>query len=297
MRSLGEAAESMMLNSVKNLTGSLFSEDQPQPVKNKGLIHTGTSGFSFADWKDSFYPPGLSRDRWLQYYARHFTVVEINATYYRIPSASVFAGMVERTPDEFGFWVKLPRQATHERVGLQDILLQFLNAVQPLTESGKLLGYLAQFPVSFRPTEENFSWIAGLRESIPDVPLAVEFRHEDWLRENTFDFLTDHNLVFVVVDEPSIKGLLPAVLKVTGSIGYIRFHGRNARTWYNTAAGDRYDYDYSQTELKEWVPRVISMDEMAPLTYLFFNNCHAGQAVKNARMMQQLLENELKIPL
>lgn len=278
-------------------TGSLFYDDAPQPVNAKGKIHIGTSGFSFKDWKGAFYPTRLSRDRWLQYYARHFTVVEINATYYRILSPSVFAGMVNRTPPNFGFWVKLPKQATHERNGLRKAMKEFQSAVSPLAGSGKLLGYLAQFPASFRFDKENIRWIRTLREITSDTQLAVEFRHDCWIQEEVFSFLRENDLISVTVDEPSIKGLPRTVLRVTGKVGYVRFHGRNARTWYNPAEGDRYDYEYSPTELKEWIPGVKTMDEMAPLTYLFFNNCHAGQAVKNARMMQKLLENELKIPL
>jgi len=87
-------------------TGFLFEEQFPQPLKRLGKIQIGTSGYSFNDWQGPFYPKGLQRGQWLSYYARHFSVVEINVTYYRTPSPSAFQSMVEKTPEGFEFWVK-----------------------------------------------------------------------------------------------------------------------------------------------------------------------------------------------
>jgi len=117
------------------------------------------------------------------------------------------------------------------------------------------------------------------------------------------------------VDEPALRGLLPPVTMLTSEDGYVRFHGRNARNWWGSgergtlsgdrggapllqeaagprASGDRYDYDYSAAELKEWLGKIAGLAEQARRTYLFFNNCHAGQAARNAKLMQELLRQQ-----
>jgi len=278
-------------------TESLFSDEIPKPLKRHGDIHIGTSGFSFADWQGAFYPKGLPHGQWLAYYASKFTVVEINATYYHIPRPEIFAGMAERTPQTFGFWVKLPGEATHGSAQLEPVMNSFLNSVQPLKDSGKLLGLLAQFPASFKPDQSNLERIVRIHDLVHDIPLAVEFRWDDWLTDETFAFLEDRRLIFVAVDLPTLRGLPSPITRTTGAANYVRFHGRNRQTWYNPQAGDRYDYEYSSSELEEWLPRVQAMDEMAPVSYLFFNNCHAGQAVKNARMMRELLAREFDMQI
>ncbi len=107
----------------------------------------------------------------------------------------------------------------------------------------------------------------------------------DWLRERS--------LGYCAVDEPALPGLVPPVVHLTTDVGYVRFHGRNEATWWasgrGTGGGDRYDYDYSERELNEWVLRIADLAAKAKQTYLFFNNCHAGQAARNARLMEELL--------
>ncbi len=274
---------------VENDTGTLFTDAPPTPLRRRGEIHIGTSGYSFRDWQGAFYPDRLPRGQWLEYYAIHFPVVEINATYYRIPPPSTFESMARRTPERFGFWVKLPGQATHQEDYPQVIMNSFNDAVQPLSDAGRLRGALAQFPYSFRPDEKAFEKISRLQDLLDGVPLAVEFRREEWLSDRTFAFLSERKLVFVTVDAPPLPGLPPPVVRVTGPVAYARFHGRNERTWFHSERGDRYDYEYNTSELTEWMPHIARMDEEAAATYLFFNNCHAGQAVKNARMLRQML--------
>lgn len=275
-------------------TGFLFDENIPRPVKGKGLIHIGTSGYSFSDWKGRFYPEGLSSNRWLEYYARFFEVVEINSTYYRTPSASSFASMAERTPDGFGFWVKLPGEVTHDSEDIQSPMTYFLESVKPLGDCGKLRGFLAQFPFSFKPGKDARDRIQSISEMTCGIPVAVEFRRSDWIDSENLDFLRAKSLNFVSVDLPDLKGLPGRESHLTGKKAYLRFHGRNSGTWYNPELGDRYDYEYSKAELKEWVSSIRKMDSETSSTYIFFNNCHAGQAVKNARMLQQILTDEIE---
>jgi len=275
-------------------SGELFPETPPMALKRRSEIYIGTSGFSFPDWVGVFYPRKLPRDEWLAYYAREFRAVEINATYYRIPPAASFEKMAEATPDEFAFWVKVPSEVTHRDDDVATIMSSFMDATLPLAESGKWRGALAQFPNSFRPSENAWRRILQTRDHLTDKPLAVEFRNEDWMTEEVIAKLDAEGLAYVTVDLPNISGLPKTRTAVTGGIGYARLHGRNRAAWYDRAAGDRYDYDYSPAELEEWLPHIHLLDERAAATFIFFNNCHAGQAVKNARKLREMLMLELE---
>lgn len=278
---------------MKNQQTDLFpDQDQPQPITALGRVQIGTSGYVFKDWSGVFYPSGLPQSRWLEYYARHFTTVEINATHYRLLPASSFEGMIRKTPMGFMFWVKVPAALTHSSADPAEVVDKFLDSISPLIENNRLGGILAQFPFSFKNNVRNNDRIALIKRYFQHVPLAVEFRSDDWYRPETFQMLSDQNLVFTTVDLPEIQGLPDRTMMVTGSVGYLRLHGRNCTTWYHPEEGDRYDYDYSEEELRSWIKKISLMGEKAPISYLFFNNCHAGQAVKNARLMQKILAQD-----
>jgi uncharacterized protein YecE (DUF72 family) len=249
-------------------------------------IHIGTSGYSFKDWVGNFYPEGTPQNRMLEEYARHFDVVEINTTYYGIPGPRVFEGMANRVPPDFGFYVKVHADVTHKREDPAPSAKNLFQAVDPLKNRGILRGYLAQFPYSFKknpPSREYLSRLADLwagRE-----PLFVEFRHTSWYKPDVFDFLQQQNLGFVNVDLPLLPRLPGPSSAVTNGEAYVRFHGRNAATWWGTEGALRYDYLYNEAELKEWVPRLNEADSKAKRVIIFMNNCHMGQAARNARML------------
>ena len=258
------------------------------------MIRVGTSGFHYADWYGVFYPPDLDRQEMLTYYARHFDLVELDYTYYQMPNARSLAAMAAKTPPGFLFALKLYREFTHrpDLTGreLDRLAGEFKEALAPLREAGKLACLLAQFPWRFRPKAENTEYLAVLREVLADLPLVIEFRTADWVRKEIFDFLTDFNLGFCVVDEPRLPGLLPPVVRATSDLGYVRFHGRNAAKWWqHNAAGERYDYLYSEEELAEWVPRLRELERQTSSTFVFMNNCHAGHAVRNALLLKTML--------
>ncbi len=258
-------------------------------------VRVGTSGYSFKDWVGPFYPPGIRPDQQLEHYAQHFDCLELNVTYYRIPDAKLLAGIERRTPPGFDFVVKLHGDVTHKRTGDRDLDRAFHDAVKPLADAGKMKGYLAQFPYSFHNRQENRAYLAGLRERYPAVPLFVEFRHASWTTEPVFPFLRQLQLGWVSVDEPELPSLLPPVGRATTDIGYVRLHGRNAAKWYAGGEGgsDRYDYLYSEDELREWAQRIRQLVEETRQVYVFFNNCHAGQAPANAQAMKDLLQQLL----
>jgi uncharacterized protein YecE (DUF72 family) len=249
----------------------------------------GTSGYSFRDWVGPFYPPGTRAGDFLGFYARHFGAVEVNSTYYGIPKPEVLARMADKTPDGFHFVVKLNQAMTHEHSLEPALVHDFLDAVEPLKRAGKYDGLLAQFPWAFHRTPENRRFLAALRDRLSEEPLFVEFRHDSWITPELKSSLEAHRIGYCSVDEPRLEGLVPPVALLTTQDAYIRFHGRNAANWWGRGGGDRYDYDYRKPELEEWVGKVRELAERARRIYLFFNNCHAGQAARSAKLMQELL--------
>ena len=253
------------------------------------MIWIGTSGYSFKDWVGPFYPAGTRSDEMLEYYARSFPSVEINATYYRLPRPESFAAMARRTPPGFRFMVKLHREVTHEQTRNAEAFTQFLRVIEPLEDAGKYHGALAQFPWAFRNNACNRDYLRRLREHYPVLPLFVEFRHDSWARPETNALLSEIAAGYCSVDEPDLPGLFPRVAELVGDVGYFRFHGRNAKDWWGGDNAGRYNYLYSDDELKEWVEKIREIGQRSRETFVFFNNCHAGRAVQNARRMAEML--------
>ena len=254
-----------------------------------GEILIGTSGYSFKDWVGPFYPPGMKPAELLPYYAQHFNALELNTTYYGIPKPIVLERMAARTPPGFHFMVKLNQEMTHDHGLDPPLVREFLAAIEPLKAAGKYDGLLAQFPWGFRRTTENRRFLATLRERLAGEPLFVEFRHDSWLTSELEPSLREREMGFCAVDEPEIRHLMPPVTMLTTQDAYVRFHGRAADKWWG-GRGDRYDYDYKREELEGWVKKVGELADRARRIYLFFNNCHAGQAARSAKLMQQMLQ-------
>ncbi|HEY3156647.1 MAG TPA: DUF72 domain-containing protein [Candidatus Eisenbacteria bacterium] len=289
------------------------------------MILLGTSGYSYPDWYGVFYPPGLERAKQLDFYVRQFKTVEVNSTYYRIPPPSTFAAMERKTPADFEFVVKAHSEMTHKQTRDPEVYEAFQAAMAPLRTARKLSGVLAQFPQSFHRSDDHEQFLVEMQERLEGAPLFVEFRHNSWMKEDVFEFLERASLGYVSVDEPSLPGLLPPVARATGALAYVRFHGRNAKSWYSGDEGGgkgagtggagtrgagardagtrdstparpardrqllRYDYLYSEAELKEWADKIRDLNQKTQKTFVFFNNCHAGQAATSAKLMRTLL--------
>jgi uncharacterized protein YecE (DUF72 family) len=246
----------------------------------------GTSGYSFADWVGPFYPPGTDRRDMLGLYVRRFDAVELNFTYYRMPTARTMDAMVRRTPPGFVFWVKANQQITHE--GHADLVGQFVDNLAPLREADRLAGVLLQFPNAFRRTADSRRYLGAVTEAFADVPTAVEFRHCSWQHRATVSGLKERSVALVVPDVPDIPGLYHTAAVVTAPVGYLRLHSRNADLWYAGAA-ERYDYSYTHKELTDLLAEWDQVAEAARRVYAFFNNCHRGQAAANAEAFRRLL--------
>jgi len=251
-------------------------------------IKIGTSGYSFDDWVGSFYPPETQKGKRLDYYVRFFPAVEINSTYYRIPHPAIMANIDKKAPPGFEFIVKTPEILTHKRKNIEKLIAEFNESIRPMVDSDRLKGLLAQFPFSFKFSQGNLEYVRYCQEQLKPHQLFVEFRHNSWVNRTVYDDFLAHAIGYVAVDEPQLPGLLRPDCFNTTETAYIRLHGRNAEHWWN-GGPLRYDYDYSADEIREWKEKVKKLEGKAKKVFIFFNNCHLGQAVKNARQMMEML--------
>jgi len=259
----------------------------------------GTSGFSFDDWLGRAYPAGLPKAKMLEHYegVLGFDTVELNFTYYAMPAPRTLQSMVSRTGADFCFVVRSHKDMTHDiwadedrRVlkDTGDVFRAFRAGISPLVDSGRLGCVLVQLPVFFYPVPQNFEYLQKMPALMPGVSIVVEFRNRAWLRPDAFRLLEESGMGCCVVDEPKLSRLMPFEPRRTSDIAYFRFHGRN-RNWFNASREERYNYLYSAAELDEFVPALRSVSAGAKTTFVFFNNCHAGAAARNALMMKQML--------
>jgi uncharacterized protein YecE (DUF72 family) len=308
---------------------------QPLTTPHGATIRIGT-----ASWTDPtmtapgvFYPRGAdTAEERLTYYAATFPIVEIDATYYALPSARVAAAWVDRTPPDFVFDAKahalmtgqpseakrlpkdiraaLPEElAARPRIYAKDLPAElrdevwrlYLAGLEPLRASGQLGSVLLQFPKWFFPTSESRDLILEARQRLGAVRSAVEFRSETWFneknRERTLAFLTDNSIPLVLVDGPQgLRSSIPPLAAVTSSeLAIVRFHGRRVETWEATGIPvvERFRYLYSEEELREWVPRIREAAEEARELHVLMNNCYANYGSTNARELAAMLEAEL----
>jgi len=251
-------------------------------------IRVGTSGYSFEDWRGNFYPQTVDKGKMLDYYVQHFSAVEINSTYYGIPHPRVFENMIRKAPAGFDFMVKVPQSFTHQRADYHQDVTRFREALEPLAASGKLSGLLAQFPFSFKYSADGLDYLSICRDTVAPHPLFVEFRNNGWVNREMYDRLRTEGIGYVAVDEPQLRGLLKPDCFATTDTAYIRLHGRNEEHWWK-GGPLRYDYNYSDEELEYWKEKVRKIMNKTSATYVFFNNCHLGQAVRNATQFAAML--------
>src|SRR5260370_21694635 len=185
-------------------------------------IWIGTSGYSYADWVGSFYPPGTRAGHMLAYYCRHFPLVELNFSFYHSPSAAMLARMAEQAPAGFQFLVNLPRtlshgEKTHDLAG-------FRQAAEELRGRGQLLGLLCQLPQSAHDNAGRRFWLETLAAELAGYPLAVELRHRSWSHAEGPAWLAEHNLDLVAVDAPDLPNLYPGGLVQSSPRIYVRVH-------------------------------------------------------------------------
>jgi uncharacterized protein YecE (DUF72 family) len=278
-------------------TSSLFIE----PKDNTGSWRVGTSGWSYppntgpGSWTGIFYP--LSKTDELKFYSRYFNAVEVNSTFYRPCSPKTAESWVKRTPADFEFTVKAWQQFTHTK-GEWNVeeVQQFKEGIVPLSESKKLGCILFQFPASFKYTPEMMDRLKSLLDRFEDFPKAVELRHSSW--GDILPTLTTFNVAPAFIDEPKFKDSIRQDFETPpGPLLYVRLHGRKFDKWWrHEHRNERYDYLYSQEELRPYAVRLKSIMQNKDIqrAYVFFNNHPGAKAVANAVMMRAQLDIPVK---
>ena len=238
------------------------------------VYQLGTSGWSYSEWKGRFYPEGLSQKKWLPFYAEHFSTVEINMTFYRLPKPDTLMGWLDKTPSDFMFTLKANRQITHYKK-LKDVksdLRYFYILADSLQD--RLGCILFQLPPSLTLDLDLLkSFLSILSSSHKNV---IEFRHESWFTERIYDLLREHKVTFCVVSSPK----LPDTIIETAETSYFRFHGRIG--WYK--------YNYSDDELKEWAEAIRKTEVQE--CFIYFNNDYHAYAVRNCQKLGEFLKKE-----
>lgn len=263
----------------------------------------------------------------LRHYASQFDVVEVDSTYYSLPSERNAVLWIERTPKDFVFNVKafslmtqhptsvrgLPKDVrgllpddAPQRLYPKDIPSKvadltwemFRSALMPLHSAGKLGVVMFQFPQWFMPNRESREYILACRERVADYDIAVEFRQATWFADEdatrrTLDFLGGEEIPFVCVDMPQgFASSIPPLAEATSKrLALMRFHGRRSEVWGKRGVPviEKFKYDYSRKELAEWTPRIETLGEQAKETHVLFNNCYRDYAPKNARQFADLI--------
>jgi uncharacterized protein YecE (DUF72 family) len=264
-------------------------------------IRVGPAGWSYPDWAGQVYPKPKPRGfDALAYVAAYFDAVEVNASFYRIPAAKTTRQWVDRVTGypAFRFTCKLWQGFTHTgQAGATDEAA-FRQAMAPLHEAGRLGGVLLQFPYRFHDTPENRAALQRLTEAFRAYPLVVEVRHRSWDRADTYAWLRNLGVGFCNIDQPAVSSSIGLTRVVTGDIGYLRLHGRNAAMWFHEgSAAARYDYRYRHEELRELVAAAEVIAARAPETYLITNNHFRGQAALNAlELLSHLRRSPVPVP-
>jgi uncharacterized protein YecE (DUF72 family) len=256
-------------------------------------FHVGTSGYSYPEWITSgFYPSGTPNNKMLPFYAQQFSVTELNHTWYQLPKADMLERQRSMVPEEFLFAVKLTRTLTHEVIPEEwrNQAAAFRHGVAPLQQARQLAAVLIQLPPSFDYAAPNRQYLGALLSELQGLPLAVEFRNNTWLNDKVYAELSRRCAALVLVDEPALPGLLPALDIVTHpALLCVRFHGRNANGWRSGSMQTQFDYHYPYEELKEWVERLVKLSSQVKQGLVFFNNHVRAQAPDNARTLRRLM--------
>jgi uncharacterized protein YecE (DUF72 family) len=262
-------------------------------------IRIGPAGWSYKDWEGTVYPPHGSKFDPLAYLSAYFDTIEINSPFYRIPPATHAKSWVRRvsTNPDFKFTTKIFRGFTHEKEPLAKADVKaFRDYLAPLAEHDRLGAILIQFPWSFRNSPESREKLVDLFTAFAAYPKALEVRHSTFQEPEFYEFLEEHDVSWVNVDQPLFSDSVKPSDTVTGPIAYARLHGRNYEKWFAHAeTWERYNYLYSAQELEPWVERIEKMARKKE-TYVVTNNHFRGQAILNAADLKESLGMGGEVP-
>ena len=235
--------------------------------------YIGTSGWHYDDWHGRFYPEKLPKAKWLEFYSQQFSTVELNNSFYRLPSEEAFNKWHDSSPAGFTFAVKVSRFITHIKrlKDCDEALENFMSRATGLKE--KLGPLLYQLPPGLHRNDDKLeSFLKKLPRGLKHV---IEFRHPSWLEEGVFEILRRYNAGLCVFDMPKMS----CPLLATADFAYIRFHGGESL----------YSSCYTDEKLSQWAKRIGDLAKNLESVYIYFNNDIEGYAVENAITIREYL--------
>jgi len=258
-----------------------------------GELLIGTSGYHYDEWKGGFYPEKLPQAKFLEYYANHFNSLELNGTYYKMPTPEQMQNMITRSGGKVRFTVKAFQDLTHaaDKSRYQPLVYEFKKALEPLQKNNLLLCSLVQFPESFHYDKKERIYLDVLLKEMAGIPLVVEMRNTKWQNDQVYNALRQRQIGWCITDNPNLPNLPKLDYIITSPIAYVRFHGRNAKMWYTGDNITRYDYLYTDAELQNFVQPIIHLLKNTQIVQLFFNNHSKSQATINAKKIELLLKS------
>jgi len=254
-------------------------------------VYIGCGGYSNEEWTaPGLIYEGVRKDDFLGVYAGHFDAVELNSSFYAIPGLKAFEGMARKSGGRTRFAVKVNKVFTHERAPSDVDFDRMLQSPEPLREAGVMGPYLAQFPYSFHRTADNRKYLHMLSERFAGRELAVELRHASWDKPEVREGMAEFGLIWVSPDYPPVGGMPEPQVHVTGDVGYLRLHGRNAGSWWEgKSAAERHDYRYTRAEMEEWAEKIAFVEGELSELYVFFENTTKGHALHNIPVLREAL--------
>ena len=272
----------------------------------RGNIKVGVAGWAYKDWQGIVYPPSLKASARVEYLAQFLDLIEINTSFYGHIKPSVgkqWCRMAAKANPDFVFTAKLNRAFTHSPVAVLEATSAKTIRPGPSDEQDAKAGYdavasegmlgalLAQFPISFKCTDENRAYVEQLVQRFRSYPLVLEIRHASWNEPEVLAWIQELKVGLCNIDQPLLGRALRPAAHATSVVGYIRLHGRNYKQWFaETNVRDRYDYLYSNEELRKWKERAVEVAAKAETTYVVANNHNLGKAAVNALELVAMIE-------
>ena len=269
-------------------------------------IYVGTAGWSYKDWEGIVYPAQLKKSQHpVEYMARYVDVLEINTSFYghiKPEWGKLWSRMARSVNPHFIFTAKLNRAFTHSPIAVVESTsadtIRATEEDERLAKEGleslaveNMLGaLLAQFPISFKNTNSNRDHLESVIEKFKQFPLVIEVRHNSWTNEGTLRYFAEKGVAFCNIDQPKLGKAIAPTEHVTSPLGYVRLHGRNYEQWFDSdSRNDRYNYLYTDPELKHWKERIDTIAGKAQKTFVIANNHFEGKAAVNALQLKHML--------
>lgn len=276
------------------------------PSEQDSRIHIGPAGWSYKDWEGKVYPSQLKKEKHpVEYLAEFFGLIEINTSFYghiRPEWGKLWCRKAAAVNPHFLFTAKLNRAFTHSplavleptsaatiRADSEDERLA-KEGLDSIASENMLGAVLAQFPISFKNTNENRDYLQILLQKFNQYPMVVEVRHDSWNNEGILRYFAEKGVAFCNIDQPKLGKSITRTEHVTSNIGYVRLHGRNYDQWFeHERCEDRYNYLYTEQQLAGWKGKIENIASKASVTFVVANNHFQGKAAANALQLKHMI--------